>query len=130
MTNLLSNITPQQASLNRGAWLKGETAVRKLANRYPVVFVVTGPLYDKPMPSLPNATKPNQVPSGYFKVIAVQTPGTLKVAAFIMPQDAKRSDTLCQYQTTLKTVEQKAGEPIFPVIQKPIRSLSQELGCS
>ncbi len=52
-TNYLSNITPQASALNQGPWVRLETAVRSLASRSGgAVHVVTGPLYERPMPSL------------------------------------------------------------------------------
>lgn len=43
---LLSNIVPQKAELNRGAWEGVESAVRGWAEQEGEIFVVTGPGYD------------------------------------------------------------------------------------
>ena len=45
-TFALSNIVPQTAELNRGAWVGVESAVRGLADRDGELYVVTGPGYD------------------------------------------------------------------------------------
>ncbi|NHO55028.1 DNA/RNA non-specific endonuclease [Acetobacter estunensis] len=45
-TFALSNIVPQTAELNRGAWAGVESAVRGLADRDGELYVVTGPGYD------------------------------------------------------------------------------------
>ncbi|MCP4473429.1 MAG: DNA/RNA non-specific endonuclease [Gammaproteobacteria bacterium] len=128
-TNLLSNITPQKANLNRGAWLKLESAVRKLAKQYQTVYVVTGPLYESPMPGLPHARQPHQVPSAYFKVVAVKTGQSIKVASFVLPQTAKRQAGFCQYQAPLQTIEKRAGEALFPAETTPFQPLLSEMGC-
>src|SRR5271155_1100346 len=50
----LSNITPQKSDLNEGAWEKLENAERKLVTDRDtdIVYSITGPLYERPMPSL------------------------------------------------------------------------------
>jgi endonuclease G len=73
-TNYTTNITPQAAALNRGAWVQLEKYERSLVTRYGSACVITGPYFepDDPLPKLPNADEPYQVPSGYWKVIAYQ----------------------------------------------------------
>ena len=74
-TNYLSNITPQESALNQGVWVDLETAVRTLAERQAsnAVYVITGPLYERQMPALPQADEDHRVPSGYWKIIATET---------------------------------------------------------
>lgn len=130
-TNYLSNITPQKADLNRGAWLKLESAVRELAMQHSTVYVVTGPLYnDKvemtPMPNAPEA----KVPTDYYKVVAIKDMDHLEVAAFIMPQSAARSDDMCQYEVPLEKVQDESNLTIFPITHHEKTSLSKALGCN
>ena len=65
-TNYLSNITPQKSALNQGPWRRLEEAARKLANQAVVngVYGLTGPLYDRRMPSLPRADEGYAKPQG------------------------------------------------------------------
>ena len=68
-TNYLSNITPQRSPLNQGPWRELEEAARDVA-RDPdidVVFVMTGPLFERAMDPLPNADEPHSVPSGVLE---------------------------------------------------------------
>lgn len=105
-TNYLSNITPQSADLNQGSWMRLESAVRAFAEAGEQrLFVVTGPLYEKAMPSLPGTNKPHWVPSGYWKIVASES----GLTAFIMPQEAKRSDDFCGYETTVEEVTRRTG---------------------
>ena len=53
--NYLTNITPQKANLNQGAWAQLEDQERSLnkAADVDVVYVATGPLYERRIGSLP-----------------------------------------------------------------------------
>lgn len=55
-TNLLSNITPQGAALNQGAWQRLEARENELATKAGIaVYVLTGPLFERVLPPLPRA---------------------------------------------------------------------------
>lgn len=70
-TNYSSNLAPQLRSLNRGSWARQEAAERRLITKdgYRAVYVVVRPLYERPMPPLPNADESHRVPSGFIKTI-------------------------------------------------------------
>lgn len=106
MTNFLSNITPQATNLNQGAWVKLEDQERVLA-KTTTVYVMTGPLYQKSMPPLPNSHLPHQVPSGYWKIIVIpgKNPKNTQTAAFMFPQDTPRNADFRKYLTTIDAVE-------------------------
>ncbi len=114
-TNFLSNITPQGSALNRGAWRSLEGAVRNLA-RTRVCYVVTGPLYEQNMPSLPGADEPHRIPSGYWKIVAVgeaEKPASVKAAAFILLQSTPTGVNFRTYIVTIDEVEQRSGLDFF-----------------
>ncbi|WPZ35535.1 DNA/RNA non-specific endonuclease [Thalassobaculum sp. OXR-137] len=103
-TNYLSNITPQASALNQGPWVRLETAVRALATGMGgTVHVVTGPLYERPMPSLPGADEPHVVPSGYFKIVAIGRGRS--VVAFTMDQDLDRAADFCATRVPIYELE-------------------------
>lgn len=54
---------------------------------------------------LPSADEDHRIPSHYWKVVGVQGWPTIKIAAFIMPQTARRKDSICQYAVPLAQVE-------------------------
>lgn len=141
-TNVLSNITPQKAALNRGAWLQLETAVRKLAFSRRLVYVVTGPLYAPDHPSidfepgmaplhvgpsqLPNADEPHELPVGYWKVVALPHGD---VAVFRFDQKTTLTNH-CLGMTTLDVLENRTGLRFFPESEGwPKGELAQKLGC-
>lgn len=110
--NYLSNITPQKAALNQGPWGALEDAVRALA-REDTVWVLTGPLYEDSMPSLPRADEDHAIPSGYWKIVALQSEPAPEVAGFILGQDLGHSDDYCDYQATVREIETRTGLDVF-----------------
>jgi endonuclease G len=128
-TNYLSNITPQYAALNQGAWNNLERQERKLAEKYKIVYVVTGTIYQKAMPALPKAVQSHRVPSAYWKVIAVKKNGAVKIAAFILPQNTANNAAYCQYLVALAAVQKTTGYKIFPANPPLKENLSAEISC-
>ena len=129
-TNYLSNITPQKASLNRGAWLKLEKAVRRLASDGSIIYVVTGPIYqqDVRMCTLPKKTNV-VIPTDYFKVIFKPTSKGVSYAAFIMSQNTKMDASMCQYAVTLKKVREMTKLKFLNNQIKREATLLKPLGC-
>ena len=120
LANYLSNITPQAAALNQGPWERLEAAERTLARESGVsgVFTLTGPLYEKDMPPLPESSKPHKVPSGYWKVVAIEQDGEINTAAFVFHQDASRSANFCNFATPIRDIEQRTKLDFFPHLSK------------
>ena len=114
-TNFLSNITPQKSALNQGAWERLENAERTLAKREssPPVYVLTGPVYERDMPSLPKADETHKVPSGYWKIVTIQEGATLKIASFFFDQETPRSESYCDHLTTIGEIESKTKLKFF-----------------
>lgn len=130
-TNYLSNITPQKSALNRGPWVRLESAIRRLAAKGQAAYVVTGLIYtDKetmcPLPSQPSL----HIPNAYFKVIFQSNDGVVEYAAFIMPQDAARKINMCQYAVTLQVVRDKTKLRFLKTTPNNMdERLLQDLGC-
>jgi endonuclease G, mitochondrial len=138
-TNLLSNITPQKSDLNQGSWKRLEEKVRQLATTRgdTGVFVMTGPLYERNMPPLPQADEAHMVPSGYWKIVAVIDGGAVSLAAFIFEQDTPRNSDFCTHGTTVREVERRSGLDFFHALPKSqqdsietgVGALGTALGC-
>jgi endonuclease G len=127
-TNFLSNITPQKADLNAGAWGKLEEAVRHAAYHRRTLYVITGPLYDgTAMPDLPGTTEPHTVPTGYWKIISTKSG---RMTAFTFEQNTPRDANYCDHRQTLANVESRSGLNLFPQeLGWPNGSLDADLGC-
>jgi len=110
--NYLTNITPQKADLNQGAWARLEDQERSLSKAadVDVVYVATGPLYERRIGSLPGTNKVHTIPSGYWKVIfAGVTPADGLYGAFVMEQGTPRTASFCDYQVTGAEIEERSG---------------------
>ena len=141
-TNYLSNITPQKSELNQGPWKKLEDAVRVLAKKpdTSVVYVMTGPLYEREMPALPNADESHKVPSGYWKIISTEKNGIIKFAAFLFDQETERRAKFCEQRfiSNVRMIESKTGLNFFQALPEKEQeeletgppSLLAGLGCT
>ncbi len=130
-TNYLSNITPQLAKLNQGAWKKLENRVRLLAkDNKGEVFVITGTYYTgKPMCQLPNARLKYVVPNGYWKIIVLKDGENIKYSSFAFAQETVDKD-YCKYKTSVQKIKKLTGIR-FPISnESDTNSLSNDLGCS
>lgn len=136
-TNYYSNIAPMQSSLNKGPWAKLEEQEKEASYTSRSLYVLTGPLYGDPVdctPSrrdprcLPNADEDHAVPKAYWKVVMSKTGS--RASAFIMPQDAPRGNSHCDYLSTPETIQTQTGLTLLPASQRlPQRHLHRELGC-
>ncbi|KGA39383.1 endonuclease [Pectobacterium odoriferum] len=134
--NYLSNITPQKADLNQGAWVRLEDKERTLSNGK-TVYTVTGPLFERNIATLPNAAGV-QIPSGYWKILFTgSSPADGKFAAFVMDQSTPRNANFCNFQVTVSEIEQKTGLTIWSALPANVANtiksqkgaLASDLGC-
>lgn len=65
-TFVMSNMSPQSPSFNRGMWKKLETYEREIAKRLDTVYVLTGPILNDSLETI--GTNEVCVPNQYFKV--------------------------------------------------------------
>lgn len=119
-SNYLSNVAPQQATLNRGLWLGLEKAERKLVKKqgYKLVHIITGTWYDESrMPALPHSTLDHKVPNGFWKVLVVENQEKkIGVVAFKMHQYEK-TEAFCDTRTSLESINNLAGLSVLPGIE-------------
>lgn len=109
-TNYYSNITPQRSSLNQGAWVRLENAERAfVADGERVLYVFTGPLYERPMAVLPEANEHATVPSGYWKIIFVEAEEEIHSAAFMFDQETTINSPVEDHIVTISTIEEAVG---------------------
>lgn len=131
-TNILSNITPQQAALNQASWQYLEGQERTLATRPTdplVLYVLTGPLYERVMRALPmpGGRERHRVPSGYWKVITTEDG---RMSAFIFDQDTPRGASYCDKRVPLDEIELRTNLTLFPrLTNRSFTSLDADMGC-
>ncbi|CAE7815817.1 nucA [Symbiodinium necroappetens] len=113
--NYLSNILPQASAVNQGPWRALEAAIRDAAEAAPelALYVLTGPLYTRPMAPMPGADESHRVPSGYWKLLAAEADGRLEVRAFLFDRDLPRRAGYCERTVTLAQLEAATGLRFF-----------------
>ncbi|MCK5821743.1 MAG: DNA/RNA non-specific endonuclease [Bacteroidales bacterium] len=104
---LLSNISPQNPSFNRGQWKKLEARVRQWAIAEGEIFVASGPVYKEIIDTI--GMNEVLVPSHYYKVIYNNRD---KMIAFILP-NRKISKDLDNFVVTVDSVELLTGIDFF-----------------
>lgn len=92
------------------------------------MYVYTGPLFERLMAPLPAGPALHRVPSGYWKVVALQDG---RMAAFVFDQATARRTDPCDERTSLERVVLRSRLQLFPMADAlTFRSLDAELGCT
>ena len=108
-----SNMSPQNQGFNRGIWKKLELLVRKWAEQYESVYIVTGPVLTADLPKI--GIHNVAVPNYFFKVILDYTEPGLKGIGFIVANEKSR-EPLQDYAITIDSVERVTGIDFFPLL--------------
>lgn len=115
-SNYMTNIIPQAANANRGAWLLTEEIVECYRD-IEELLVVGGVIWgnDKSDDYF-YKTHGIRTPDAYWKVILRGTPGNERLISWIIPnvQDAKRKK-LDQYLVSVNDIERVTGEQVTEV---------------
>ena len=109
----MTNICPQNQSLNRGAWNELEQQCRDWARDYGTVYICCGPIFDSDKPRRIGTRKDVKisVPDRFFKVIL--TLGRVpKAIGFIYPNSACTED-IRAYAVSVDQVEEITGMDFF-----------------
>ena len=117
---LLSNMCPQDASLNSGVWNKIELDCRQWAKKYGDLYIVCGPLFlNKEHESI--GDNKVVVPEAFFKVILCLQ-GSPKGIGFIVRNNEgkKKRDS---FVNTIDDVERVTGMDFFPSLPDSIESV-------
>lgn len=116
---LLTNMCPQDKSLNSGLWNRIEMDCRKWAKKYGSVYIVCGPvLYNKEHETI--GVNKVVVPEAFYKVILCLQ-GKPKAIGFVVKNNAgtKKKD---QYVNTVDEVERITGYDFFPALPDDIEN--------
>ncbi|MGY5352686.1 DNA/RNA non-specific endonuclease [Wenyingzhuangia sp. IMCC45533] len=111
-TFLLSNMSPQLPSLNRGEWKRLEAKIRDWAVEEDSIIVVTGPIFKNNLGKIGKSKV--TIPGAYYKVIYDITKPQ-KMTAFILPH-IKELESFANYQTSVNEVEQQTGIDFFSML--------------
>lgn len=107
-----SNMSPQLAEFNRGAWGDLEDAIRGYiySNRNTKLYVVTGPVLKNGLPVIERGKNKVAIPQQYFKV--VMDVNNKKGIAFLMP-NRDITEPLKSFATSIDEIERLTGLDFF-----------------
>lgn len=124
-TFYMSNMSPQAGSFNRGIWKDLESEVRSWAKRFGRVYVISGPVLEKPAAEYESiGANKVSIPQYYYKVLLAPlykdeadkaTPEDAKeitAIGFILP-NKKCSDSFYNYAVPVDEVERRTGLDFF-----------------
>lgn len=125
----MSNMSPQLPAFNRGIWKYLEEEVRRFAERFDKIYIVTGPVLEKdeyPVIGSNNVA----IPEYYYKVIYAPAgkDGKPEMIAFILPNE-KSGESFWNYATTVDEVEQRTGIDFFHILDDTIEN-AMEAECN
>lgn len=118
-SNLLTNICPQDRSLNSGLWNKIEQDCRKWAKKYGEVYIVCGPiLFNKEHQTI--GKNKIVVPEAFYKVVLRMKPKP-KAIGFVVRNNngAKKRD---QYINSVDEVERITGIDFYAALPDSIEN--------
>ena len=125
----MSNMSPQLPAFNRGIWKYLEKEVRRFAERFDKIYIVTGPVLEKD--EYPAIGSNNvAIPEYYYKVIYAPAgkDGKPEMIAFILPNE-KSGESFWNYATTVDEVEQRTGIDFFHILDDTIEN-AMEAECN
>lgn len=118
-SNMLTNICPQDRSLNSGLWNKIEQDCRKWAKKYGDVYIVCGPVLLNRKHETIGKNKV-VVPEAFFKVILRLKPEPKAIGFVIRNNEGKKKRD--QFINTVDDVERVTGIDFFPALPDDIEN--------
>lgn len=116
-TFVYTNCCPQNASLNNGSWNILENKVRRWAEIYKKIMVVTGPI--KAEDSNTIGTHRVTVPNSFFKAVLVQTGDAYSAVGFTMKNSSEKQ-SLLDSCISINKLEELTGFDFFPFLEDSI----------
>lgn len=109
---LLSNISPQKKSFNRGIWKELEQQTRDWVRANEHLYIVTGPVLWK-RESTKIGDSRVSVPKAYYKALLDLREPKQKAVAFLIPHD-KQTARLEEFAMSIDDLELETGIDFFP----------------
>ncbi len=110
----LSNVVPQDAALNRGAWADLEKHVRRLARERGTLYVFTGPVNDVQAPRIGAGVA---VPRALYKIVI--DPRARQGVAWLVPnRPGVALDEWDRWRVSIREVEAATGIDFNPALSR------------
>ncbi|MFZ2949800.1 MAG: DNA/RNA non-specific endonuclease [Desulfuromonadaceae bacterium] len=118
-TFALSNMIPQEPSVNRGVWERIESKVRQIAKARGELFVVTGPLYQGA--DLKRIGSRVLVPTAIFK--AVFEPARNEAGAYVVENTPGAEPQI----VSIANLNRLTGLDVFPTVSSQVKNRTMQL---
>jgi len=109
----LSNMSPQTHSFNAGTWEKLEVQVRNWALRFDTLYIVTGPILRKGLPTI--GIDSVAVPEYFYKAILCLNSKDTMAIGFILKHENSQMP-LSSFAVSIDSVEKISGIDFFPLL--------------
>ena len=118
----MTNICPQDHSLNAGSWSTLEKACRRWALREGSVYIAAGPVFkDGKRPAKIGQEHPVAVPDGFFKVVLSLRKGAEKAIGFYYENNSVKQP-MEQTAMSVDAVEALTGMDFFPALDDDLEN--------
>lgn len=111
----MSNMCPQDRTLNGTWWEHLESACRRWAVKEGSVYIVCGPVYKNAAPRMVGNGVDVAVPDGFFKVVLSLRKGKEKAIGFYYSNDGSRQ-TMSDAACSVDEIEKITGMDFFPML--------------
>ena len=105
-----SNMSPQAPEFNRGIWKELEEQVRNWALDFDTLYIVTGPILTKGLPSI--GENEVSIPQYYYKAIIAYSNKNQSAIGFIMP-NKKCTESIYLYVVSIDEIEKQTHLDLF-----------------
>lgn len=116
----LTNMCPQDSKLNSGGWNKLEEKCRSWANLYDDIYIVTGPIFNRPITRFLGNGR-IAVPDSFFKVVLCLN-GIPKAIGFIYKNDSS-NQSMKNNVCSVDNVEHLTGMDFFSTLPDEIENV-------
>lgn len=120
----LSNICPQNETLNGGDWLTTERTARRMAERYGSVFIVCGPVIGSNKYGTLGEHKV-VIPDAFFKAFLMIVDGNYQSLAMVLPNEPTHHNP-DEYWCTVNELESLIGMDLFPGLDDEIEEVVED----
>lgn len=118
-TFFTSNISPQKHNFNDGIWKKLEEKSRYWATKYNGIYVVTGGILQKGLPTI--GSEKVAIPNYFYKILFCNYQGKNKMVAFLMPS-VNSKEPLYKFVVSVDSIEKMTGIDFFPQLNDTVES--------
>jgi len=111
-SHYFTNICPQDHDFNAGDWRKLEEFVRRMANKFGVIYVVCGPIFTEHQYGYIGDNRV-AIPDAFFKAILANKNGNYVAIGFIMDNNSNHHQGYRNCSVSINRLEQITGLDLF-----------------